>query len=102
MDTHLVTLTVYLRTRQTRPDGEFVWGTDPDQLTLDLLPELLAEKPDATIVRVICPSLYSDPSEYSYAWYLKYPALTFRFEGPCAGQFEQAAKAAQARYGEWF
>ena len=102
MDSHLVTIGGHLRTRQTKPDGEFIWGEDPDKLMLDLLAEQLAEKPDATHVRVHCPSLYSDPSEYSYSWYLKYPDLTFEFDGPRAAHFENAAKAALARYGEWF
>jgi hypothetical protein len=69
---------------------------------LEILEERLAAKPDATIVRVHCPRLYSDPSEYSYSWYLKYPDLTFEFDGPRAAHFENAAKAARARYGEWF
>ena len=102
MDSHLVTIGVCLRTRQTKPDGQFIWGKDPDDLMLELLAELLAEKPDTTHVRVHCPSLYSDPSLYSYSWLLKYPDLTFEFEGPRAGQFEHAAKAARARNGEWF
>lgn len=102
MDTHLVTIYPHLQTRQTKPDGEFIWGTDPDKLMLDLLAELLAEKPGVTLVRVHCPSLYSDPSEYSYSWYLKYPDLTFEFVGPRAPQFEHAAKAARARRELWF
>jgi hypothetical protein len=103
MDSHLIMIIGFLRTRQTTPDGDFIWGkTDPDDLMLETLAELLAEKPDATHVRVHCPSLYSDPSEYSYSWYLKYPDLTFEFDGPRAAHFENAAKAALARYGEWF
>jgi len=95
-------LSVYLRTRQLNWQGDFIWGKDPDDLMLELLAAELAKNPDATHVTIYCPSLYSDPSEYSYSWYLKYPDLTFEFEGPRAGQFEHAAKAARARHGEWF
>jgi hypothetical protein len=95
--TCLVRVTIPLQTRQTKPDGEFIWGTDPDVLCLEVLEERLAAKPDATIVRITCPTLYSDPSEYSYSWYRKYPGLTFEFVGPRAAQFEYAAKAARAR-----
>jgi hypothetical protein len=95
-------LSTHLRTRQLNWQGEFIWGEDPDDLMLELLAEQLAEKPDATHVLIYCPSLYSDPSLYSYSWYLKYPDLTFDFVGPRAAHFENAAKAARARYGEWF
>jgi hypothetical protein len=88
---------VHLTTRQTRPDGQFLQANNPDDMFLEILEERLAAKPDATIVRVHCPRLYSDPSEYSYSWYLKYPDLTFVFVGPRAAQFEYAAKAARAR-----
>ena len=100
MDTHLVI--VHLTTRQTRPDGQFLRLNNPDDLFLEVLEERLKVKPDATIVRVVCPSLYSDPSGYSYSWYLKYPGLTFEFVGPYAGQYEHAAKAARARVGVGF
>ena len=103
MNSHFLTVPVYLRTRQTTPDGHFIWGkTDPDDLMLEALAELLADKPGATLVRVHCPSLYSDPGHYSYSWYLKYPDLTFEFDGPRAAHFENAAKAARARHGDWF
>ena len=96
-------LNVSLRTRQLNWQGNFIWGnTDPDDLMLELLAELLAEKPDAAIVRIYCPGLDSDPSDYSYSWYLKYRDLTFEFVGPAAAHFENAAKAARARFGEWF
>lgn len=88
-------LRVYLRTRQTRPDGRFIWLNDPDDLMLDVLETYS----DRKLVRVVCPSLFSDPSEYSFAWYLRYPDREFVFEGPFATRFEQAAKA---RKGEWF
>jgi hypothetical protein len=75
---------------------------DPDDLMLESIAGELVEKPDATHVTIHCPNLYSDPSEYSYSWYIKYTHLTFEFEGPRAGHFENAAKAARARHGEWF
>jgi len=75
---------------------------DPDHLMLDSIADELVEKPDATNVLIYCPNLYSDPSEYSYSWYIKYAHLTFEFVGPRAAHFENAAKAARARYGEWF
>jgi hypothetical protein len=101
MELTRVTIHPHLQTRQTRPDGELIWGEDPDKLLLDLLAELLAENPGVTHVRITCPTLYSDPSEYSYSWYLKYSYLTFEFVGPRAAQFEHAAKAARARRDEW-
>lgn len=57
---------------------------------------------DRKLVRVVCPTLFSDPSEYSFAWYLRYPDREFVFEGPAATLFAQAAQAAKARQGEWF
>lgn len=101
MELTRVTIHPHLQTRQTTPDGEFIWGTDPDELMLEVLAELLEENPGITNVCVHCPSLFSDPSEYSYSWFLKYSDLTFEFVGPFAGQFEQAAKAARARRDEW-
>lgn len=90
-----------LRTRQLNAEGDFIWKNDPDELMLDVIANQLEEKPDATNVLVRCPSRYSDPSDYSYSWYLKYSHLTFEFVGPYAAQFEQAAKAARARQGGW-
>ena len=102
MESNLKTISVYLRTRQPNWEGKFIWGEDPDKQTLDLIAKQLKKKPDATHVTIHCPNLFSDPSEYSYSWYIKYAHLTFEFEGPRAGQFENAAKAARARHGEWF
>ncbi len=93
-------ITVYLTTRQTRPDGQFLCLNDPDDLLLEVLAEQVAEKPDAKTVCVYCPRLHSDPSGYSYSWYLKYSDLTFEFAGLYAAHFEKAAKAARARRDE--
>jgi hypothetical protein len=95
-------LSVALRSRETRPDGQFLQLNDPDDLVLHVLGELLPEYPLDTVIRILCPSYPSDPNAYSYSWYLKYPDRTFVFEGRAAAHFENAAKAARARQGEWF
>jgi len=103
MESTLKTISVYLRTRQPNWEGKYIWAQiDPNDLMLESIAEQLLKKPDATHVTIHCPNLFSDPSEYSYSWYIKYAHLTFEFEGPRAGQFDNAAKAAKTRQGEWF
>jgi len=95
-------LSVSLTSRETRPDGQFLQLNDPDELVCHVIEHYLSEyAPDATI-RILCPSRPSDPNAYSYSWYLKYSDRTFVFEGRAAAHFENAAKAARARHGEWF
>ena len=95
-------LTAYLPSRETTPDGEFLQTANPDETVSYVLEERLPEYPLDAIIRIMCPSRPSDPNAYSYEWYLKYPDRTFVFEGRAAAHFENAAKAARARYGEWF